>query len=571
MKYTALHAASDFGHVEIVKLLLDRGFRKFIDMVDVRYNQTALHYAAQNGRKDVIITLLEHGANRRATDSTGYMPRDVATMWKKFEVAVILKEVPPEVPGFRVTSVSPKTVCVEWDEPGIDEKNQAPITHYEISHKMKSSEQSHIDNTNLTLEWTKAPLVDYDSTVGKRSAGRKYIFSDILPASGHEFQIRCRNVCGWGPPSPVLLQYTPGCEPSPPSMPYLVKTTRTSIMVEWRPPLHKNGAGLSGYEISYRRVGDDPKEDPGAHFRFIFQEMDKDGGGTVDKTEFVNALTSFGFKLTIPQVKRLCGRLDQDNNGTIDFQEFVDFCEESSESLKHELRINDKGGRNAEFDKELSTTLKNELKRLTMGTVAPKTKWETFSFHALQYCAKSFEKLVVFGKYEFIIRCKNSYGWSGYSEIGGPFELVDGLWTSSITSRSIALEWQQLIEIFPVVAYELQVREIRGRGARAVNDKDYKTISNSIEGRKLLVENLRPNMNYNFRVRPCVKTAAFVAGDDIHGEWRPWIFGIATDVIMTLTDKPEPVKSVSVVDSEAAVTHNSLEVTWILGSDNGKR
>ena len=40
---------------------------------------------------------------------------------------------------------------------------------------------------------------------------------------------------------------------------------------------------------------------------------------------------------------------------------------------------------------------------------------------------------------------------------------------------------------------------------------------------------------------------------------------------MTLTDKPEPVKSVSVVDSEAAVTHNSLEVTWILGSDNGKR
>ena len=54
MQYTALHAASDFGHVEVVRLLIERGFDKFIDMLDGRWGQTALHYAAQNGRKDVV-------------------------------------------------------------------------------------------------------------------------------------------------------------------------------------------------------------------------------------------------------------------------------------------------------------------------------------------------------------------------------------------------------------------------------------------------------------------------------------------------------------------------------------
>ena len=212
-------------------------------------SQTALHYAAQNGREDVVIHLLEKGADRHARNKDGYLPRDVATIWKKFDVAVILKEVPPEVPGFRVTSVSPKSVGLEWDEPVIDDANQASVTFYELAHRMKSSQQTHIDNEKLTLEWTKLPLIYHESTVGKRSAGRKYVFPKLLAASGHEFQIRCRNVCGWGPVSPVVLQYTPGCEPSPPSVPYLVKTTRTSIMVEWHAPVHKNGAGLSGYEV----------------------------------------------------------------------------------------------------------------------------------------------------------------------------------------------------------------------------------------------------------------------------------------------------------------------------------
>ena len=353
MQYTALHAAADFGHIDVVKLLIKRGFDRFIDMVDVRYKQTALHYAAQNGRMDVVMCLLENGADRHASDVNSYMPRDTAMVWQQYNVAVVLKEVPGVVPGFRVGTVSSKTVGLEWDEPTIDEANQAPVTHYEILHRMKSSEQTHIDNSKLSLDWEKMPLIEYETTVGKRGQ-RKYLFCDLLAASGHEFTIRCKNICGWGPPSPVVMQFTPGCEPSPPSIPYLVKTTRTSIMMEWHPPLHKNGAGLSGYEIKYRRVGEDPKDDPQGHLRFIFQEMDKDGSGTVEKSEFVKALQNFGFRLTPPQVKRLCDRLDTDRDGNIDFKEFMDFCESSEDSERHQLMLDKRGGKNAEGDKQVS-------------------------------------------------------------------------------------------------------------------------------------------------------------------------------------------------------------------------
>jgi len=257
MGYTALHAASDFGHDDVVQLLIKKGFDKFIDMRDKHHEQTALHYAAMNGRLDVVLTLLAAGADRRAKNKNEFLPRDIAMIWHKYDVAMVLKEPPGLVSGFRVIQASAKMVKVEWDEPVIDDKVQAPLEYYEIMHRMRSSQQTHIDNENLSLEWTTLPLIDYESTIAPRGAGRTHTFTALLPASGHEFNIRCKNCCGWGALNDnALMQYTPGCEPSPPSEIHLVKTTRSSIMVEWHAPLHKNGAGLSGYEICYRRVGE---------------------------------------------------------------------------------------------------------------------------------------------------------------------------------------------------------------------------------------------------------------------------------------------------------------------------
>ena len=117
----------------------------------------------------------------------------------------------------------------------------------------------------------------------------------------------------------------------------------------------------------------------------------------------------------------------------------------------------------------------------------------------------------------------------------------------------------------------MQYREIIGKGAHAASERDYKTVSDTLHEQKHTVTGLKPNTAYNFRVRPYVKTAAFMSADALHGEWRPWIFGIATDLVFTVSDKPEPVGQVRVFDEDDTVTHDSLEVNWVLGRDNGSR
>jgi len=384
--------------------------------------------------------------------------------------------------------VTPYVVVVTWDEPLIDPDEQAPLEVYEISHRMKPSSQSHIDNSKLSQNWVVFPPIDHDVTVQKRAGGRNFVFKDLSPASGHQFRIRCRNCCGWGSFHPdssgggIVDQYTPGCPPSVPGRPQLVKTTRTSIMVEWVSSEHKNGATISGYEIAYRRVGEDPGQDPGAHLRFIFQEIDKDGEGSIGREEFMKGIKKIGFKLTPNQVKRLCDLLDGDGDGGIDFKEFVEFCEnedgdgdenkdvdapqdnenghlivpldqsyavvpntklaadsimvKSTADLTKLKKQNGSSSSFADSDKALAAIIKTELNRMSSGKVsASKSQWTVALFHALQYNAKEFSKLIVFGMYEFCIRCKNSYGWSSWSGIGGPYKLEDGLWVDEITSR----------------------------------------------------------------------------------------------------------------------------------------
>ena len=147
-----------------------------------------------------------------------------------------------------------------------------------------------------------------------------------------------------------------------------------------------------------------------------------------------------------------------------------------------DLTLTKSGSKFAESDSELADMIKSELQRMSSGKVtASKSKWTIALFHALQYNAKEFPKLVVFGLYEFCIRCKNSYGWSVWSEIGGPYKLEDGLWVTEVTSRTVSIRWQKLVEIFPVVAYELQYREVVGKGASSASEKDYKTISNTLK------------------------------------------------------------------------------------------
>jgi len=88
--YTPLHHACIYGHVNIVRTLLN----KKAD-VNAQSNEgyTPLHAAALHGNPDVITTLLDHGANVNFADSFGYTALTFAVREEKLEaVRVLVKQ-----------------------------------------------------------------------------------------------------------------------------------------------------------------------------------------------------------------------------------------------------------------------------------------------------------------------------------------------------------------------------------------------------------------------------------------------------------------------------------------------
>jgi Ca2+-binding EF-hand superfamily protein len=65
------------------------------------------------------------------------------------------------------------------------------------------------------------------------------------------------------------------------------------------------------------------------NFKAVFSEMDHDGGGKVDISEFLEGLGNLGFDLSLKQAVQVAQVFDSDGTGSIEAGEFVAFCEVS--------------------------------------------------------------------------------------------------------------------------------------------------------------------------------------------------------------------------------------------------
>jgi ankyrin repeat protein len=87
---TALTWASEFGHIDIIKLLLDRG--ALIDLQD-NIGGTGLMYASHFGQVECVRFLLERGADMSIKDTDGMTARDQAVEQRQVGIVLLLDEV----------------------------------------------------------------------------------------------------------------------------------------------------------------------------------------------------------------------------------------------------------------------------------------------------------------------------------------------------------------------------------------------------------------------------------------------------------------------------------------------
>ena len=87
--WTSLHIASANGHVQVAKLLLEHGAN--INALSAS-NSTPLKWASENGRLEVVRLLLSNGADVYIRDKDGYNALQKATEYKHVQVAQLLLE-----------------------------------------------------------------------------------------------------------------------------------------------------------------------------------------------------------------------------------------------------------------------------------------------------------------------------------------------------------------------------------------------------------------------------------------------------------------------------------------------
>lgn len=93
-----MHIASRLGNVDIVMLLLQHGAD--LDAI-TKDMYTPLHIAAKEGQDEVAAVLLEHGANNTATTKRGFTPLHLAAKYGNIKVAKLLiqKDAPVDAQG----------------------------------------------------------------------------------------------------------------------------------------------------------------------------------------------------------------------------------------------------------------------------------------------------------------------------------------------------------------------------------------------------------------------------------------------------------------------------------------
>ena len=525
LKYTALHAAADFGHVDIVKRLINTGIS--VNIRDARKGQTPLHFAGQGGRAEVARMLLDAGADRTIASYKGKLPYEIADEQGNFECREILKHPPPAIQYVTVEKVSTTSIILRWDPPVLHEALHSRITDFVVEWipEGKASEVGH----------------------GERFYTKKnqYKINNLQPSSGHAFAIFTRSPAGWSQPSSKLIQFTLPAPPDTPPPPEMLRLSTNAVYLAWHAPAHDNGAKVDMYQLELvdctigKAIAD--REAAERH-----------------RVESLRAAAKLERKL---RRKRLKGSAS-DNNDDIalhsededqdinddDFDD-VDIAgdpyPEGVEEVDDE-RLQDKS---MSIDENMTEVTSLE----DPGSVANPRKLggglnmlhRIFKHKQVLNRRKQCMGLEPFRPYQCRVRCHNELGYSAWSEWIGPIVPQAGVYVLEFNreERSARIGWFRplLSNGRKVKHFEAQIARLDGPVSREIavygevhpiekaSPLNYTTLQSDLTTNELVLKDLQAGSRYTVRVRYQV----------YEEPWSDWTTSFSSDPILVPACAPE--------------------------------
>jgi len=148
LKYTAIHAAADFGQEDMVKRMISTGIS--LNIRDARKGQTPLHFAGQSGRSAIAQLLLAAGADKAIPNYKGLLAYEIADDQGNFETREILKYSPPEIQFVSVINTTTQSIRFETD----NTHKHAPLHTCFLTHPYTHHSTTPIYSNNThSIKW----------------------------------------------------------------------------------------------------------------------------------------------------------------------------------------------------------------------------------------------------------------------------------------------------------------------------------------------------------------------------------------------------------------------------------
>jgi hypothetical protein len=530
LKYTALHAAADFGAKRVVRMLIKTGIN--LNLRDARHGMTALHFAAQSGRTEICEMLIEYGADRTMPNYEGLLPYEIADYQGHFECREKLKHVPPEVAEITLVASTSTSLEITWPHPQIHPKLQARIEDYGVIH---------------------------DPTDSKRCGyGKVYVeknnsfrIENLPPATGHSFSIYCRSLSGMSPPTAKVIHFTQADVPEQPQPMEILKIAKNGLYLAWHAPAYDNGSKVTLYEIEMRSAipGEDLHDDGTLK---SLSEM-----GIIPKSEY----------------------------------------EDSDDEQEPPVELEPSSSIDA-FGTESTVTMSTNAKRRQMDEEAAEDAERRYRLMKHRKVHRRHRFIIGLEQdrpYRFRVRALNEIGWSKWSEFTESHVPTDGVKVTEFGDDYAALEWfvPVLSHGRKVTGYELQMTIPKGpletnisvyKNKDAVKIKmgedettttssyDFLTLDNTISEPCFTVNNLKPGIRYQFRVR-C----------QINSVFTEWDLGFISEIVTMPAAPPDIATNLHIATvmggmglgadggpvERLDVDHDSVTLIWDAGNPNG--